>query len=137
MSLRRSLAVAALALTATIPSIAGAHDVSVPAACILRNRQVESVKPLKVERPYLGGRTGFPKLQGATVNVKAEPGLSAQWLRVDLGQRIQECGLNPKKVKVEVVPTRDGYAVKFMGTQNGTGKSVLEQTKGVAVSSEY
>jgi hypothetical protein len=129
MSFRSTVALAALALATAAPTIAMARDVDVPTACILSGRQVESVTPYKTG--FRVGRVTYKHLAGATANIRAEPGLSAEWLRVDVGQRMQQCGMDPKEVRVEVAPRKAGYAVTFKARHSSSAKSVLEQTRGL------
>ncbi len=129
MSLRRTMTIAALGISALVPTLARAGDVETAAGCVFRNREVESVTPYKEQIRV--GKVHYPTLGGATVNIKAEPGLSVEWLRVELGDRAKACGADTDQVTMVVERRTAGYAVRLIGQDTSAAKSILQQAKGL------
>jgi len=129
MTFRKSVFIGAVGVLSAFSGIAVAGEVNVPAQCILGNHKVQSVKPYKTERQT--GKVKYAHLAGADAQIAAEHGLSTEWLRTDLGRRMNECGLDRKDVNVIVSPRASGYSVKFASKDLGDAKSVFEQVKKV------
>jgi hypothetical protein len=135
MRLRQSIALAALGFAAIAPTFARAADIDTAAGCVFQGRQVESVQPFKENIRV--GRITYKHLAGATVNLKAEPGVSVEWLRVEIGQRQRACGADDRLTTV-VDRRPAGYAVTMKGPPTSTGHattsmghSILQQAKGL------
>jgi len=100
------------------------------ASCVLRNHHVNAVQPYKVQQRV--GRVEYSHLGGATAHVAAEPGLTAQWLRVDLGREARACGQDTKDVRLLVEPASTGFNVRFIPRSPGDAKDVLRDVRETA-----
>lgn len=98
---------------------------------------VEAIEPLLVKA---GGKHPSERLEGARVEFRAVPGLTAQWLQrvVDchlarnaaLGHDAREmpsCPLIPKGVRATVTPARTGFFVEMRADDAETAKEILRR----------
>ena len=138
MTLRKTIAIASLSLATLVPAIAFAHDSAGQAPCILSSHQIRSVTPYKVEQRV--GRQTYPEVRGAVVYIAAEPGLTAEWLQLQLGRHISEmratqnatmpsCALDVKDLQVQVDPAGSGFWVKLIAKDTNQGKEVLRRAQ--------
>src|SRR4051794_11356838 len=82
---KKVLAAVVLAGAAFVPSVSfGAHAEAAP--CILRAHRVPSVPPYRLREHV--GRGTTSRLDGAQVFVQAEPGLTPEWLELQLARHI-------------------------------------------------
>ena len=138
MTLRKTIAIASLSLATLIPAAAFAHDTGGRTPCILSQHQVRSVTPYKVDQRV--GKQTYPEVRGAVVYVNAAPGLTAEWLRLELGRHVTamratqngsmpDCALDVKDVQVQVDSAGAGFAVKLIAKDTNQGKEVLRRAQ--------
>ena len=130
----------------TLASIILAAAVLAPAAsfaapaeeapCILRSHQITSVAPYRVQQHT--GRGVTTRLAGAQVFVRAEPGLTPEWLELQLARHISEmqgpagmknCALGVKDVRVKVDSAGTGFAVKLIARDSAQAEEVLRRAQ--------
>ena len=90
--------------------------------------------PYNVEQHV--GYSTITRLGGAAVHVRAEPGLTAQWLQVSLGRHLAEmrgdmkdCALDPHDVQVDVTPVQDGFSVKLIAKDTDKAAEILRRAR--------
>ena len=117
-----------------LPVIASAEPAQ-RSHCILLDHKVTSVTPYRVlER---SGRGSNERLAGARVNVRAEPGLTAEWLQLTIQQHLAKmegttmagCPLDLDNVRVEVDSAGAGFAVKIIAKNPAQAKEVLQRAQ--------
>ena len=137
MSTLKLLAVAALAastLVSTVSLAAAAEPANRP-PCVLNEYHVTSVTPYRVDEAI--GRSRVPHVRGALVFVQAQPGLTAEWLQLQLQQHLQtmrtadmkDCAFDLKDVRVEVSSAGTGFAVKVIATDAAKSQEVLRRAR--------
>lgn len=134
MSIRRFALVLALGAVGLVPMAASA---ATPAEqhCILLSHSVTSVKPYQVVERQ--GRGSVTRLAGAQVFVRAEPGLTAQWLQLTVerhlaqmkGAHMGDCALDLSGVRVQVDSAGPGFAVKIIASSPSQAKEVLRRAE--------
>src|SRR5882724_6138459 len=82
MSFSKMVAIATLTLASIVPGAAVAQPQHTQ--CVLGNHQITKVSEYKPEVHV--GRLSYPQLRGAVVHVQAAPGLTAEWLRLEIGR---------------------------------------------------
>ena len=80
MFTKRGFAGVLLAAAVLVPSASFAAPEKAP--CILSTHRITSVKPYKIQKP--AGRGVTSRLAGAELFVRAEPGLTPEWLELQL-----------------------------------------------------
>ena len=126
--------IASFLLLGTAVAYAGPSRSQAP--CVLNDYRVKSVTPYKVgERT---GKTVYPRLAGALLFVEAQPGVTAEWLQLDLmrhlgGGRVgwptRDCALDVKDIRVQVEPAGWGYYVKLIANDPSDAKEVLHRAE--------
>jgi hypothetical protein len=137
MSTRTRIPVFALLLAVAVPSLAWAGS-ETHAACAFKAHQVTAVRPYQVEEQI--GRGTIQRLRGAELYIKAEKGLTAQWLQLTLQEHIGHmnapvkghCVLGVNDVRVTVEPAGAGFAVKIIAKDEVQGKEVLRRAEALA-----
>jgi len=134
----QGLVLSASALLGT-PSFAAAP--SAPAApCIFHQHHVASVKPLR-ETESVYGRWTRERLTGAELFVVAEPGLTAEWLELTIGQHIAEmkttpgmpgCPLGVQDVAVHVTSGGNGFVVRLTAPDAPKAEELLRRAQQLA-----
>ena len=122
-----------LALGVPATSMAEAPDKSAHAPCALRELRVTKVTPYRVQR-YVGRGTMH---RGANVFVRAEPGLTAEWLEHQLRRHLAamnstempNCPLDIARVRVQVDSGRAGFWVRLIAPDARTGREVLRRAQ--------
>jgi len=104
MLIRKIAAISALVVASMMPAMASAATseataTSEAARCALHDHQVVSVTPYSVEQHV--GYSTLSRLGGADVHVRAEPGLTAQWLQVSLARHIAGVGMGELRRQLE------------------------------------
>lgn len=134
MSTRRFIGIFALAITAAVPTLAWAGTTT-HATCAFKEHQVTSVKPYRVEERL--GRGTIHRLKGAEVYVRAEKGLTAQWLQLTLQEHIARmngtmkgaCALGVDDIRVDVQPAGAGFAVRLIAKDATRAEEVLRRAE--------
>jgi len=106
------------------------------APCILRSHRITSVTPYRVQQH--AGRGVTSRLAGAEVSVQAEPGLTPEWLQLQLARHIaamqgpadmKNCALGVKDVSVKVESAGTGFAVKLIANDSSQAEEVLRRAQ--------
>jgi hypothetical protein len=105
------------------------------APCELLKGIVAAVQPHKAEQHF--GKNTVSRLDGASVFVRAKPGLSAEWLQRSLGEHLTkmtnvsmaDCPLDAKGLRVDVRSGGDGYWVTIRAKDQSQAKLVLERAQ--------
>jgi hypothetical protein len=133
--LNRKIAAAfTLVALSLVPGVSFAEG-SNGAPCVFRQHHVTSVKPYEVERNY--SHVTLKSLRGAELYVQAEPGLTAEWLRLQLGRMIVEmrgaamkdCPLDGNDVRVQVDSQGAGFSVKLIAADANKAAEVLRRAR--------
>jgi hypothetical protein len=131
---KKTLASIVLAAAVLVPSASFAAPEQAP--CILRAHQITSVAPYRVQEP--AGRGVTTRLAGAQVFVRAEPGLTREWLQLQLARHITEmqapagmknCALGVKDVSVKVDSAGTGFVVKLSARDGSQAEEVLRRAQ--------
>jgi phosphoserine phosphatase len=134
MSIRKLTVALALGAISLVPIVASA-ETPMKDDCILREHRVTSVKPYQVlERQ---GRGSVYRLAGAEVFVRAEPGLTAEWLQLTIERHLAQmqaghmagCALDLDGVRVQVDSAGPGFAVKIIAKNPSQAKEVLRRAQ--------
>lgn len=134
MTTRKLAAVLTLGAALVLPTLALATTGQAPNHCVLREHAVTSVTPYKVLEHT--GRGSHERLAGAQLNVRAEPGLTAQWLQLTIQDHLAKmngtmanCPLDLKDVQVSVDSAGAGFAVKIAAKNPAQAKEVLQRAQ--------
>ena len=132
MFVRLALA-AALAATFLLPQAVHADPL---APCELMKGSVAAVQPHKTEQQF--GKVTVARLDGASLFVRATPGLSAEWLQRSLSDHLTkmrsassmaDCPLDAKGLRVDVRSGGDGYWVTIRAKDQHQAKLVLDRAQ--------
>jgi len=136
MFVRKLMFISGLAAGLLGPAASYAGNSDRRAACALGDYRVTAVTPYKVgERT---GKTVYPRLAGALVFIEAQPGITAEWLRLDFMRHISamqagwpmpDCALDMKDVRVQVEPAGWGYYVKLIAKDPSDAKELLRRVE--------
>jgi hypothetical protein len=130
----KTLSAALLAASLLVPSASFADTNRAP--CVLREHSVTSVTPYRVQERV--GRGTVTRLKGAQVFVRAEPGLTAEWLELTLRRHLaamrgpaamKDCAFAVAKVKVQVNSAGAGFVVKLIARDAAAAKEVLRRAE--------
>jgi hypothetical protein len=130
----KTLSAALLAASLLVPSASLAGTNRTP--CVLKEHSVTSVTPYRVQERV--GRGTVTRLKGAQVFVRAEPGLTAEWLQLTLSRHLaamhgpaamKDCAFEVEKVKVQVSSAGAGFVVKLVAPDTTTAKEVLRRAE--------
>ena len=105
--------------------------------CELRQYAVTSVAPF-TERA-LSSKTGMnPRARGAQMFIQAQPGLTAEWLRLQLGRHIEsartaaptaDCPLDVDGAAVTVDSSGPGFLVTIRATDQDAADEILRRAR--------
>lgn len=132
---RKFLAAVVLAGTTLAPTASFAAT-SQSTDCILREHRIASVTPYRVQEYH--GRGSTSRLAGAQVFVQAEPGLTPEWLELQLARHIaamhgqgsmKDCAFDVKDVSVKVDSAGTGFAVKIIARDPNKAEEVLRRAQ--------
>jgi hypothetical protein len=135
MFYKKTLASIVLAAAVLAPAASFAAPAE-KAPCILSAHRITSVTPYRVQQH--AGRGVTSRLAGAQVFVQAEPGLTPEWLQLQLARHISEmqgpagmknCALGVKDVSVKVDSAGTGFAVKLIARNSGQAEEVLRRAQ--------
>lgn len=133
MSYRKTLVIAAVSLASITPAVALAGPQHTD--CILSAHQITRVAPYKTEVRF--GHQTFSEVRGAVVHVQAAPGLTAEWLRLEVGRHLAamqtnamaDCALDVKGVTVQVDSAGAGFDVKLIARDSKQAEEVLRRAR--------
>jgi hypothetical protein len=135
MSIRTFVASVALAAATAVPTLAHAASPSRP-PCILDEHHVVSVAPYQIEER--SGHNTFQRVRGAQVFIAAEPGLTAEWLQLNLQRHVTamqgpaampDCAFDLSNVRVEVTSAGSGFWVRLIAPDTKSGEEVLRRAQ--------
>jgi len=136
MFIRKFVIIAGLAAGTLAPAASFAATATEKAPCILRDYHVKSVTPYKVDDH--AGKITYQRLAGAQVYIEAQPGLTAEWLRVRLARHLsdmqgpaamRDCAFDVNDVSVQVDSAGTGFTVKFIAKNADQAKEVLRRAQ--------
>ena len=133
MSFRRIAAIAALSVLSAVPMAAMAESQKAP--CVLSSHRVTAVTPYTPEIRI--GRMTERQLRGAVVHIQAAPGLTAEWLRLEVGRHLgamragsmRDCAFDVAGVTFQVDSAGAGFDVKIIAPDAKQGAEVLRLAK--------
>ena len=108
--------------------------------CILREHTITAVTPYRVHE--FAGRGTRTHLAGAQVFIQAEPGLTAEWLELQLARHIaqmhgagtmKDCSFDVKDVSVQVDSAGTGFAVKLVARDPSQAEEILRRARLLAL----
>lgn len=125
------LAATSFASTATFADTSPQPAAAAP--CALTAYGVTSVTPYRVEERR--GRAAFSRLGGANVYVRAEAGLTKEWLQLTLGRHVtamhgttmRDCPLDLNDVIVSVDSAGAGFKVRIAARDEKNAEEVLRR----------
>ena len=126
---------------AAAPAVASPSTPKAPSgqakqACTLQGFTVTSVAPHFVDQQQ--GRATIQRLDGATVYVLAEPGLTREWLRLSLerhltsmqgGAAMKDCPLGAKDIQIAVDSAGTGFAIHVSAKDTKSAEEVLRRAR--------
>jgi len=130
-------AIVPMAAHATAAPSRGAETMPARPPCILHNYRVTSVTPYQVQQ-NVAGRNTVGRMAGAELYVQAEPGLTAEWLWLNVGRHMaamrgpatmKDCVLDIDKLQVEVVSAGPGFRVRLIAPDAKTAQDVLRRAQ--------
>jgi hypothetical protein len=133
MSFRKIVAITALTFASIVPAAAMAQGERAP--CILSTHQITSVTPYQAE--FHSGHFTNTELRGAIVHVQASPGLTAEWLRLEIGRHLAamqnssmgDCALDVNGVTVGVGSAGAGFDVTLIAKDAKQAEEVLRRAR--------
>ncbi|HEY6562594.1 MAG TPA: hypothetical protein VI072_35245 [Polyangiaceae bacterium] len=137
MFIRKLAIIAVVAATTAVSAVSIAETSAARQPCSFDEHQVRSVKPYRMEK-RITGRITSNQILGAQLYVAAEPGLTAEWLRLKLERHLAtmrgpaampDCALDVKNVRVEVASAGPGFNVKLIAQRPEQGKEVLRRAQ--------
>jgi len=108
-----------------------------PADCVLRHYHVTSVTPYHSERQVCQAGA-IRDLVGASVYVHAEPGLTTEWLRLNLDHHraekgataaMKDCPFGVDGVQLDVESSGAGFYVTFLAPNATKAEEALRRTR--------
>jgi hypothetical protein len=135
MSIRAFAATLAIAAVTAVPALAHAGSPDRP-PCILNDHHIVSVAPIQVEAHE--GKATYQRTRGAQVYLQAEPGLTAEWLQLQLERHLTEmkgaasmpdCAFDLSNVRVDVTSSGPGFLVRLTAPDTKTGEEVLRRVQ--------
>ena len=136
--LNRTILAALIAGSTLLAPVASFAATSSPYAipCAFQTHHVVSVTPYRVEERRI--KTTFARLAGADLYVEAEPGLTAEWLQVELTRHLgqmhdptsmKDCALDVGAVKLEVTSAGGGFWVRIVAADPKQAEEVLRRAR--------
>ena len=106
--------------------------------CILNNYHVTAVEPYQVVDQHTGKAT-FNRVQGAQILLQAQPGLTAEGLRLQVtryltqmqnsSSRMPDCAFDVSGTRVQVDPVGTGFSVKLIAKDSARAQEVLRRAR--------
>jgi hypothetical protein len=137
---RKVLGAVVMATTLLAPTLSLAEASGPPhVACVLRKHHIVSVTPYQIEETRI--KPKFTRLAGADLYVEAEPGLTAEWLRLEVARHLAEmhdassmpsmkdCPLDAGGVHAEVTSAGAGFRVRLIANDPKNAEDVLRRAR--------
>lgn len=105
--------------------------------CEFNEYRITSVSPYRVQQ-NMGGRIVVQRTTGAEIFVEAQPGLTAEWLWLNLSRQaavmqgqhsMKDCVLDIDKLRVDVTSAGPGFRVRLVAPDEKTGQEVLRRAQ--------
>jgi hypothetical protein len=112
-------------------------SVAAQAPCVLKQYKVSSVTPYRVQ-DNIGGHIFHQRVAGAELFVQAEPGLTAEWLQLNLNREVtamqgpstmKDCVFGVDKMQVQVDSAGPGFRVRLSAPSTEGGREVLRRAQ--------
>ena len=124
----------AVALSGAVSSVS-ASPAPAPKRCLLNDYSMLQIAPYKADENF--GYGGYTVLRGAQMYVAAKPGLTAEWLTLQVQREMAalQSGADPmctptvKDVKVSVAPAGGGFWVFLAAPDVKQAQSLFRWTK--------
>jgi hypothetical protein len=137
MCVRKFILIGCLPLTLIAASTVFARPLPTVIAgiCVFDEHAPLASAPYYIEEDY--GLGGYTLLKGAALFVAAEPGLTAEWLKLRLDHELktvpptlpgESCRPSMKNVRADVVSARNGFWIVYTTRDDGTAKDLLAGT---------
>lgn len=134
-----------LSTTAFLPAISQAagplpqadRSMAAQAPCVLKQYKLSSVTPYRVQE-NISGHIFHQRVAGADLYVQAEPGLTAEWLQLNLGREVaamqgpstmKDCVFGVDKMQVQVESAGPGFRVRLSAPTAEAGQEVLRRAQ--------
>jgi hypothetical protein len=134
-----------LSTTAFLPAISRAsgppahvdRSMAAQAPCVLKQYNLSSVTPYRVQE-NIGGHIFHQRVAGAELFVQAEPGLTAEWLQLNLNREVtamqgsrtmKDCVFGVGKMQVQVESAGPGFRVRLSAPTAEAGQEVLRRAQ--------
>lgn len=130
------LAAASLFVATLVAPAVSMADVPPARPCFFHEHRVFSVSPVQVEEH--SGKVTTHHLGGVELFVQAEPGLTAEWLRLDLSRRFgpstgsRDCAFAFSNLRAEVDPAGTAFRVRVIASDSQTAEEVLRRSQQLA-----
>ncbi|HEV8247589.1 MAG TPA: hypothetical protein VGP93_17560 [Polyangiaceae bacterium] len=104
--------------------------------CVIKSHSVTAVSPYYQEQRL--GRATTRRLAGALIRVQAEPGLTAEWLRLsterhlaamNAGAAMKDCPLAARGIVLKVESSGNGFAIIISASDTKTASEVLRRAR--------
>ena len=135
MLIRTFVASVALAAVTAVPTLSHAASSS-RSPCILDEHHIVSVAPYQVEER--SGHNVFQQVRGAQIFIAAEPGLTAEWLQLNLQRHVTamqgpaampDCAFDLSNVRVDVASAGSGFWVRLIAPDTKSGEELLRRAQ--------
>ena len=77
----------------------------------------------------------MPCVRGAELAIEARPGLTAEWLELELERHVAaaspDCPLDVGAPRVTVRSARDGFVVEIRGDSDAAAREILRRARGL------
>lgn len=135
MTQRKMILASILAVAVSGGVASSASAAATPKRCLLNDYSMLSVAPLRMDENY--GLGSYSALKGAQMYIAAKPGLTAEWLTLQVQREIARlqagadplCGAPSAKVKVSVVSAGGGFWVYLQAPDAKSAESLFRWTK--------
>jgi hypothetical protein len=132
---KRNMMMASIFAVAVSAAATSASAAPAPKRCLLNGYSMLQVAPLKIDENY--GYGGYTVLKGAQMYVAAKPGLTAEWLTLQVQRELAslQAGSDPlcqptvKNVEVAVAPAGGGFWVFLQAPDAKSGQQLFRWTK--------
>ncbi len=131
----RNMIWASICAVALSGSVSSASAAPAPKRCLLNDYSMLQVAPFKTDENF--GLGGYTVLKGAQMYVAAKPGLTAEWLTLQVQRELSQLqlGADPlcqpvvKNVKVSVAPAGGGFWVFLSAPDEKSAQALFRWTK--------
>jgi hypothetical protein len=130
--LKRQIAVLVLSASLLVPAASFANSGEHSDTCLLQGHRVTSVKPYETKRIEGPGHVAASKPAGAELYVRAEAGLTAEWLRLQLSREVADMHMKNcplEDVTIRVDSAGPGFSVKLIARDPQHASEVLKQAR--------